>query len=146
MAKNKIIDYVSGKEVDGKPEEILAVQPFCKLLVEDYKYPKNELQVHPQLYVKSCPSDPKGYPVDIAVFEGRGTKKEKLKMIVECKRPTREDGRKQLEIYLKFSDASIGVWYNGKESLYLKKIEASGNIEFIEIPSIPNYMERVDRN
>lgn len=144
MARNRIIDYVSGIEVDGKPEEVLAVQPFSKILVEDYNYPKKELQTHPQLYVKSHPSDPKGYPVDIAVFEHRGTKKEKLKMVVECKRPTREDGRAQLELYLKFCDASIGVWYNGNESLYLKKIEKSGNITFEEIPAIPSYMETID--
>lgn len=144
MARNKIIDYISGVEVDSKPEEVLAVQPFSKILVEDYNYPKHEVQTHPQLYVKSCPSDPKGYPVDIAVFEDRGTQKEKLKMIVECKRPTREDGRAQLEIYLKFSEASIGVWYNGNESLYLKKIEKSGNITFEEIPTIPGYKEKME--
>ena len=144
MARDKIIDYVTGKYVDAKPEEVEAVQPFCRLLVEDYHYPKKELQVHPQLYVKSHPSDPKGYPVDIAVFEGKGTKKERLKMVVECKRPTREDGRSQLEIYLKFCEAQIGVWYNGKESLFLKKIEQSGNISFEEIPAIPNYKEKIE--
>lgn len=144
MARDKIIDYVSGIEVDAKPEEVLAVQPFSKILVEDYNYPKKEIQTHPQLYVKSHPSDPKGYPVDIAVFEDKGSKNEKLKMIVECKRPTREDGREQLEIYLKFCDASIGVWYNGTESLYLKKVEESGKITFEEIPAIPSYRETID--
>lgn len=144
MKRDKIIDYVTGREVDAKPEEVEAVQPFCRLLVEDYHYPKKELQVHPQLYVKAYPSDPKGYPVDIAVYEGRHTKKEKLKMVVECKRPTREDGRQQLEIYLKFCEAQIGIWYNGKESLFLKKIEQSGNISFEEIPSIPNYKEKIE--
>ena len=124
-AKTKIIDYTSGLEVEAKPEEVGAVQPFSRILVEDYHYPKSELQVHPQIYVKSHPSDPRGYPIDIAVFEGRGTKSEKLKMVVECKRPNREDGRAQLEIYLKFCEAQIGIWYNGNESLFLKKIEQS---------------------
>lgn len=87
MARNKIIDFVTGAEVDGKPEEIQAVQPFSRILVEDYGYPKSELQTHPQFHVKSCPSDPKGYPIDIAVFENKGTKKEKLKIVVECKNP-----------------------------------------------------------
>lgn len=141
MARNKIIDFVTGAEVDGKPEEIQAVQPFSRILVEDYGYPKSELQTHPQFHVKSCPSDPKGYPIDIAVFENKGTKKEKLKIVVECKKSSRLDGRDQLEIYLKFCEAQIGVWYNGSESLYLKKIEQSGNITFEEIPAIPNYKE-----
>lgn len=144
MARNKIIDYISGIEVDAKPEEVLAVQRFSRILVEDYNYPKKEIQTHPQLYVKAYPSDPKGYPVDIAVFENRGLKTESLKMIVECKRPTREDGMEQLKIYLKFSDATIGVWFNGTESLYLKKLEESGKISFEEIPAIPSYRESID--
>lgn len=46
---NKIIDYISGIEVEAKPEEIEAVQPFSKTLVEDYGYPKargQQIQVH----------------------------------------------------------------------------------------------------
>jgi len=31
-----IIDYISGKEVRETPEEIQAVQPYAKKLVEDY--------------------------------------------------------------------------------------------------------------
>lgn len=66
---NKIIDYVSGQEVNATPEEIGAVQPYSKILVEDYGYPKDMLMTHPQYRVKSSPSDKKGYPIDIAVFE-----------------------------------------------------------------------------
>lgn len=140
----KIVDYISGLDVNATPEEVKAVQPFSKILVEDYGYPKDDLQTHPQIRVKSSPSDPRGYPVDIAVFENRGTPDEKLYMVVECKKPNRKDGRDQLEIYLKFSSANIGVWYNGEESLYLRKIEQSGNIQFEEIPAIPKYGETLN--
>ena len=34
-----IIDFISGNQVKGTPEEIEAVQPFSKKLVEDYGYP-----------------------------------------------------------------------------------------------------------
>ena len=36
----KIIDYISGIEVNATPEEVSAVQPFSRILVEDYEYPK----------------------------------------------------------------------------------------------------------
>ena len=36
----KIIDYISGEEVNATPEEIYAVQPYSRILVEDYGYPK----------------------------------------------------------------------------------------------------------
>lgn len=140
----KIIDYISGLEVNATPEEVNAVQPYSKILVEDYSYPKDMLQTHPQYRVKSSPSDKKGYPIDIAVFEKDSKGNKILKIIVENKKPTRKDGQDQLEDYLKFSEAKIGVWYNGKESLYIKKIEESGNIHFEEIPAIPKYKQKLE--
>lgn len=65
-----IIDYISGLEIKGTPEEIDAVQVFSSMLVEDYGYPKNLIQTRPQHRVKVRPSDErKEYPVDIAVFK-----------------------------------------------------------------------------
>lgn len=139
----RIIDYVSGLEINATPEEVASTQVYSKILVEDYGYPKEMLQTRPQFRVKSSPSDPDSYPIDIAVFEEKDGVKH-LKMIVENKRPTRTDGRAQLEIYLKFSEAKIGVWYNGHESLYLKKIEKSGGITFEEIPAIPKFGEKLE--
>ncbi len=139
----KIIDYVSGIEINATPEEVASTQVYSKILVEDYGYPKNMLQTRPQYRVKSCPSDSNSYPVDIAVFEDINGKRV-LKMVVENKRPTRSDGRTQLELYLKFSEAKIGIWFNGKESLYLRKIEKSGDITFEEITAIPRFGEGID--
>ena len=140
---DKIIDYVSGLEVNATPEEVNAVQPFSKLLVEDYGYPKEMLRTHPQFRVKSSPSDKKGYPIDIAVFDIDANGNQYLKMVVENKKPTRKDGLDQLELYLKFSEALIGIWYNGNESVCIKKIEESGNIHFEEIPAFPQYQQKL---
>lgn len=41
---DKIIDYISGIKVNGTPEEIQATQPFSKILVENYGYPKELIQ------------------------------------------------------------------------------------------------------
>ncbi len=140
----KIIDYISGLEVNATPEEINAVQPYSKILVEDYGYPKNMIQTHPQYRVKSSPSDKRGYPIDIAVFEYDSDNNKRLKIVVENKKSTRKDGQDQLEDYLKFCEAKIGIWYNGIESLYIEKIEESGNIHFREIPAIPMYNQKLE--
>lgn len=140
---DKIIDYVSGQEVNATPEEVNAVQPFSRILVEDYNYPKEMLKTHPQMRVKSSPSDPKGYPIDIAVFDKDADGNTYLKMVVENKKPERRDGIEQLKIYLKFCEASIGIWYNGNESVCIKKIEKSGNIQFEEIPAFPKYNQKL---
>ena len=93
-----VIDCISGQELRSTPEELQAVQPFAEKLMEDYGYPKSNIQTHPQWRVKSRPSDlKKSYPVDIAVFSCEEHSDENLYIVVECKKKTRKDGRSQLE-------------------------------------------------
>lgn len=148
MANNNegyIIDYISGMQVKEAPEEIEAVQPFSKILVQDYGYSKEQIQTRPQYRVKIRPSDrKKEYPVDIAVFTSNEHNENTIYIIVECKKKNRKDGKSQLEDYLRFSKAYLGVWFNGDERLYLRKIEREGKILFEEIPNIPRNGERVE--
>lgn len=140
-----VIDCISGQELRSTPEELQAVQPFAEKLMEDYGYPKSNIQTHPQWRVKSRPSDlKKSYPVDIAVFSCEEHSDENLYIVVECKKKTRKDGRSQLEDYMRLSRAVLGVWYNGEETLYIRKHEKNGVIKFIEIPNIPLYGQRVE--
>lgn len=122
MKDGYMIDYISGSEVRATPEEVQAVQPFCRVLVEDYGYPKSVISAHPQFHVRARPSDTKKeYPVDIAVFESDTKNDSEVRIIVECKKTTRKDGLEQLKDYLRFSEAEIGVWYNGEERAYIRK-------------------------
>lgn len=140
-----IVDYISGLQVKETPEEVEAVQPFAKILVDDYGYPKDYVHTRPQYRVKVRPSDiKKEYPVDIAVFTSSEHTEDTVYIIVECKKKNRKDGRSQLEDYLRFSKAYLGVWFNGEERFYLQKIEKSGKILFEEIPNIPRFGERVE--
>lgn len=139
-----ILDYISGIKIKETPEEVDAVQVFSKQLVEDYGYPKDLIQTRPQFRVKSRPSDTqKEYPVDIAVFINK-KQDDNAYIIVECKKRNRKDGRGQLEDYLKFSKAKIGVWFNGEERIFLRKIEQNGEILFEEILNIPKYGQRLE--
>ena len=78
--ENKIQDYVSGAWVQAHAEEVEAVQPMLKYLVEQLGYSKNQIQAHPQVRVKRRPSDKQGYPMDIVVYTDE-TKKV-IKMII----------------------------------------------------------------
>ncbi len=139
------VDFISGQEVKATPEEVEAVQIFAKQLVEDYDYPKDDIQTRPQFRVKARPSDTKKeYPVDIAVFSNDKKQEDDVYIIVECKKKNRKDGKTQLQDYLRFSKAYLGVWFNGDERLFLRKIERGGKIEFEEIPNIPQYGQRVE--
>jgi type I restriction enzyme M protein len=140
-----IIDFISGQEIKATPEEVEAVQVFAKQLVEDYGYPKSHIQTRPQWRVKVRPSDTnKSYPVDIAVFTSDRHTDDNIFIIVECKKKTRRDGISQLQDYLRFSKAQLGVWFNGKERLFLRKIEKDGRVEFKEIPNIPKFGQSID--
>nr|ARR28469.1 putative DNA methyltransferase [Caulerpa okamurae] len=142
---NKLIDFISGIEVSATPEEREAVQVFSKQLVEDYGYSKEQIITHPQFRVKSRPSDNKGqYPVDIAVFRTIQKKEDDLYIIVECKKKNRRDGKSQLEDYLKLSKSKLGVWFNGSEKVFLRKIEKNGQIYFDEIPNIPKVDQEIE--
>ncbi|MEA3450012.1 MAG: type I restriction enzyme HsdR N-terminal domain-containing protein, partial [Patescibacteria group bacterium] len=140
-----LIDFISGQEIKATPEETEAVQVFAKQLVEDYDYDKNQIQTRPQFRVKVRPSDEKKeYPVDIAIFKDKNKKEDDVQIIVECKKKTRKDGKTQLQNYLTFSKADLGVWFNGEERIFLKKIGKQGKILFQEIPNIPKKGQRFE--
>lgn len=141
-----IQDYISGIIVKASPEEVEAVQVFSERLVADYGYPKSVLQTRPQFRVRTSPSDEaKSYPIDIAVFKGKTRTENDLFMVVECKRKSRKDGLAQLKLYLDMSPAEIGVWFNGEEHIYLRKVhKKSGARDYQELPNIPRYGQRIE--
>src|SRR5690606_29422535 len=118
---------------------------YSKILVEDYGYPKSHITTHPQHRVKVRPSDTKKeYPIDIAVFPNDKKVEDEIFIIVECKKKNRKDGKTQLQDYLRFSKSQLGVWFNGEERLFLKKIEKGGKVLFEEIPNIPKFGQRIE--
>lgn len=153
MAKDKepkegfIFDFISGQEIKATPEEIQATQVFSKRLVDEYEYQKENIQTRPQYFVRRTPSDEskKEYPVDIAVFKGKGRAESDLIGLVECKKKTRKDGLEQLKLYMDMCSSVIwGVWFNGDEQINLQKIKKDGDILYREIPNIPKKGQRVE--
>ena len=138
-------DYISGLPVLATPEETEAVQVLARRLVEDFGYPREHIRTRPQHRVRRSPSDDRrSYPVDIAVFASPDHLELELEMIVECKRKDRRSGLRQLELYMTMSLATVGIWFNGEEHAYIRKIvRPDGTLRFDEIPSIPRYGERL---
>lgn len=139
-------DYISGQQVRATPEEVDAVQVFSQRLVENYRYPKTHIQTHPQYRVRRSPSDKtKSYPVDIAVFSSESRAEEDLFMIVECKKRNRKDGLAQLKLYLSMSPAEIGVWFNGVDHVYIRKVTSpDGRQTYDQLATIPRYGQRIE--
>jgi type I restriction enzyme M protein len=142
---HRIKDFISGQMVLATPEEVDAVQVFAHRLVEDYGYPKAHIQTRPQYRVRRSPSDEKKhYPVDLAVFTAPEKIEDNLYMVVECKKKNRTEGEDQLKLYMDMSRADIGVWFNGKEHLYLRKVVSRGRTTYVPIPNIPRFGQRVE--
>ncbi|MDQ7830863.1 MAG: restriction endonuclease subunit M [Desulfovibrionaceae bacterium] len=142
-----IIDYISGRQVRATAEEVEAVQVFARRLVEDFNYPKDLITTRPQFKVRARSSEERArsYPVDITVFTAKRKLEDDAFIIVECKRKTRNDGERQLKIYLSLSSARIGVWFNGDDHLYIyKRYLPDGTIEWSYLPTIPKYGQTVE--
>ena len=144
--EGQIKDFISGQWVKVSPEEVDAVQIFSRRLVEDFDYPKSHVQTRPQFRVRKRPSDQeKSYPVDIAVFRSSNRIEDELFLIVECKKKNRKDGLAQLKLYLDMSPADVGVWFNGQEHAYLRKIHhKDGRRTYEELPNIPRHAQRIE--
>jgi type I restriction enzyme M protein len=115
-------------------------------LVEDYSYPLAHIQTRPQFGVRKRPSDEaKSYPVDIAVFSSKERIEDNLFMVIECKKKNRRDGLAQLKLYLDMSPAEVGVWFNGEDHAYLRKIHhRDGRREYQDLPNIPRFGQRIE--
>jgi len=141
-------DYITNKLVKtGVKEHKEAVNIFAKKLVEELKYSKNQIQTIPQFRVKTSPSGQEKYPVDLVVFRDNKKTYDNVYMLVECKQPNRKDGKNQLDIYLNLvPSVELGVWFNGKEHLYLWKItnRLTKRWEWKEIPDLPESGQSVE--
>jgi len=143
-----VYDYITGEIVrKGVKEHREAVNIFSKKLVEELGYSKRQIQTIPQFRVKVSPSGQEKYPVDIVVFRDENKSYDNVLMLVECKQPNRKDGKKQLDIYLNLvPSVELGVWFNGKEHLYLWKVRDLKTKRWIwkEIPELPKRGQRIE--
>jgi type I restriction enzyme M protein len=145
---NTLTDYVSGRSVRATPEEIDAVQVFSKRLVEELGYPKTHIQTRPQYRVRSTPSAEaaraNSYPIDICVFSSSKKLESDAYLMVECKKKTRRDGEEQLRIYMSMAPSvQIGVWFNGKDHLYLLREYDEDGVHWSILPTLPKFGQSI---
>ena len=127
-------DRATGRPVDVRNPEEQVRQEYEKILCEDYEYAykQMDIEVFIQRGSRDQPKTDKDR-ADIVIFKTEDASKRDQNRdilgIVETKRPEREDGIKQLASYMSASSAQWGVWTNGKETEYLYKDLASGEIK-----------------
>jgi type I restriction enzyme M protein len=139
LPDGKFIDFIDGTVRNKTPEEYVR-QNFARSLVQEFRYPRNEIAVEFSIKVGSSKKR-----VDLAVFEeGKPREQQHIILLAECKKEgtssaDRTEGVAQLKSYMAACiNARFGLWTNGSdERLAYRKDEKDRKHEFAEIVDIP---------
>ena len=135
---NKIICYIRGVEIVETPEEKVR-QEYVRRLVEEFGYPKELVDVEVPIQLGRDESK----RADIVIYRSGQDrdKRENHNIIVECKEPDIKfpDGEKQLKAYVNATTTQIGVWTNGIEFRYWKRLKEPDRYE--EKGYLPKYWQ-----
>jgi len=134
-----IQDFVIDKLLKDTPEERRR-QEIERRLVKEWGYPKELLDIEVKIQFGSQ----KIGRADIVIFRDRRSKdpNKNAYIIVEVKKESRKDGIEQLESYINATTAEFGIWYNGKDIAFVRRLRKPHR--FQEISRIPRYGERFE--
>lgn len=135
--EGKIKCLISGKMRKETPEEYVR-QEYCRILLDVYKYPKNNIDVEYPIKVGSADKR-----CDIVVFNDENKSQDNILWIVETKKKDEKEGVEQLWSYMSATTARFGTWTNGDGIMYYFKDGTRSN-RYVELPDIPKYKESVD--
>lgn len=149
----KLIDFLSGDELDPTPEERVR-QRFLRVLHFEYGYPRNLMRREVGIYHgHDLLKDKDGSPVraDIVIYRSASAcaKKDqgKFYLVVECKAPNITSGYNQLVSYIFSTSAEGGVWFNGSgaddEIQYFRRFHTPSS-ELKEWIGVPRHNEPWD--
>ncbi len=145
VPQGKILDAVDGKLRNQTPEEYVR-QEIEKSLLREYRYLREEIAV--EFRVKLGGASKRA---DLVIFPPDAShRQENAYAIIECKADNvppedRKEGVEQLKSYMAACvNAEFGMWTNGQERFCYRKADATGTIEFVEIPDIPEKGKTLD--
>lgn len=137
--KPEIMDYITGRNLQATPEERVR-QIMVQRLVEEYGYSPKQIQTVPEFYITK--GTKKIGPADIVVFHTDKKTQDNIYFVVETKREERTDGIDQLKSYLSPTTAEFGIWFNGREIVYIQSLKKRPF--FREIADIPKKGETLE--
>ncbi|MEG1555976.1 MAG: type I restriction enzyme HsdR N-terminal domain-containing protein [Bacteroidales bacterium] len=138
--KGYITDYISGGSILNTVKELKTTQLLSKLLVEDYHYPKELIRTYPQFKVKGrSEKSHHRCPVDLVIFNNITQNDDSINTIVLCNRRSARKEEDQLKLFLRFSKANFGIYYEKNSFHFICKKHDNGSISFKTISNIPMY-------
>ena len=136
VRKGYIRDFITRRLLKDTPEERRR-QEIERRLVEEWGYPKELIDIEVEIQFGSQ----KLGRADIVIFRDKKSKdpNKNAYIIVEVKRESRKDGIEQLESYINATTAEFGIWYNGRDIAFIRRLRKPH--QFQEISRIPRYGE-----
>ena len=138
----RIIDFLDHSVTRRDTPEERVRQYYARVLVEEYAYPADRIALEVPINIGSETKF-----ADIAVFSSAAAKAKKdqgrIVLVVETKAPTKKAGLRQLTSYVFPSSAQGGVWTNGAEAAYFRRVEKP-QLELREWTNIPRHGETWD--
>ena len=128
--------FVSGVDRPLKSEEVVR-QLYCRKLVHDYQYPIERLAVEKSVYFGSSVFDKRA---DIVIYHRNS---EEPYIIIEVKKPKRNDGMEQLKSYCNAEGSPIGTWTNGSQIEHLHREKPNNFTNISDIPMADQTLEQI---
>ncbi|MCB9865519.1 MAG: N-6 DNA methylase [Phycisphaerales bacterium] len=141
VEQGKILDFVDGKTQRRETPEEYVRQEIAKSLVREYRYAKADIAV--EFTIRVGGSKPR---TDLVIFPPTTDHtQQNAKLIVECKSAKvkaadKKDGVGQLQAYMaSCPNVLYGMWTNGIERYCYRRVERKGNVDFEDVPDIPQF-------
>jgi type I restriction enzyme M protein len=138
----RIIDFIdSTKTRPDTPEERVR-QFYCRALCDEYGYKRDHIALEVPVKIGS-----ETRAADIVVYQTKeaaaSRSQGQISLIVETKKPTVAEGKGQLTSYIFSSSAQGGVWFNGSDIAYFRRVEVP-HLSLQEWTNIPRLGETWD--
>lgn len=130
-------DSATGRDRPATPEEIVR-QLFVTRLIETYGYPRERIATEKAVYFGSAVAEKRA---DIVVSDKDDP--DTAYIIVEVKKPKRQDGLEQLKSYCNAEGAPIAVWTNGGEMVILHREDPNQYRNLTDIPRANQSLDEV---
>ena len=133
----RIVDFVDPTRSRPDTPEERVRQFYARGLYEEYGYPKDRIALEVPIKIGSETKS-----ADIVVYRSveSAARREQgqITLIVETKKPNALEGKGQLTSYVFASSALGGVWFNGSDISYFRRIEYPA-LQLTDWTNIPRY-------
>ena len=123
----RIVDCIDPTVARADTPEERVRQNYARVLLNEYRYPRECMAIQAPIRIAS--EDKWG---DIVIYDSadacRRRDQGRIALVVEAKAPTKKKGREQLTSYVFASSAEGGVWTDGREVGYFRRVQSPNGV------------------